>query len=108
MKNVTLSIDDQVLERARKIAAERGTSVNQMIRDYLARETPTETEDAYRARMALVDLAKKSHRGMIGEWDREEAYAERFSRYERADLRGDIGDDASSQVEGRGGDNGRN
>ena len=33
--NVTLSIDDEVLARARKLASQRGTSVNQMIRDYL-------------------------------------------------------------------------
>ena len=35
MKNVTLSIDDKVLDRARKLAAERGTSVNRMIREFL-------------------------------------------------------------------------
>ena len=51
MKNVTLRIDDHVLDRARKLAGERGTSVDQMIRDFLARETGTETEDAARARM---------------------------------------------------------
>jgi hypothetical protein len=33
--NVTLSIDDETLSRARDLAARRGTSLNQMIRDYL-------------------------------------------------------------------------
>ncbi len=33
--NVTLSIDDQVVARARKKAEALGTSLNQMIRDYL-------------------------------------------------------------------------
>ena len=33
--NVTLSIDDETLARARELAARRGTSVNQLIRDYL-------------------------------------------------------------------------
>lgn len=33
--NITLSIDDEVIERARKLAAARGTSVNQLVRDYL-------------------------------------------------------------------------
>lgn len=33
--NVTLSIDDELVERARRIAAGRGTSLNQMIRDLL-------------------------------------------------------------------------
>jgi hypothetical protein len=34
--NVTLSLDDKLLERARKLAARRGISLNQMIRDYLS------------------------------------------------------------------------
>ncbi len=33
--NVTLSIDDQLVERARKRAESIGKSLNQMIRDYL-------------------------------------------------------------------------
>ena len=33
--NVTLSIDEQVVARVRHIAAARGTSLNQLIRDYL-------------------------------------------------------------------------
>jgi len=33
--NVTLSIDDEVIRRARRRAEAMGTSVNQLIRDYL-------------------------------------------------------------------------
>lgn len=33
--NLTLSVDEAVIEKARKLAAARGTSVNQMVRDYL-------------------------------------------------------------------------
>jgi len=33
--NVTLSIDEATLARARELAARRGTSLNQMVRDYL-------------------------------------------------------------------------
>lgn len=33
--NVTLSIDESVMVKARKLASARGTSVNQLIRDYL-------------------------------------------------------------------------
>jgi hypothetical protein len=36
MKNITLSIDEDVLREARKIAAERGTTVNAMVRASLA------------------------------------------------------------------------
>jgi hypothetical protein len=37
--NVTLSLDDKLLNRARRLAARRGISLNQMIRDYLAEVT---------------------------------------------------------------------
>lgn len=35
MKNITLSADETLIERARTEAARRGTSLNQLIRDYL-------------------------------------------------------------------------
>lgn len=34
--NVTLSLDDALLDRARKVASRRGQSLNQMIRDFLS------------------------------------------------------------------------
>jgi hypothetical protein len=37
--NVTLSIDDALVERARRLAAARGTSLNQMIRSLLEEAT---------------------------------------------------------------------
>lgn len=33
--NLTLSVDERVLERAREVAREQGTSVNALIRQYL-------------------------------------------------------------------------
>ena len=33
--NITLSVDDQVVQRARKHAEVLGTSVNQLVREYL-------------------------------------------------------------------------
>ena len=41
---ITLSIDDRVVATARRIAATRGTSLNQLIRDYL--EELTRANDA--------------------------------------------------------------
>ena len=43
--NVTVSLDDKLLERARKLAARRGISLNQMIRDYLSDLTGELTPD---------------------------------------------------------------
>jgi antitoxin component of RelBE/YafQ-DinJ toxin-antitoxin module len=37
--NVTLSLEDDVVEEARKVAAGMGTSLNQLIRDYLRQLT---------------------------------------------------------------------
>jgi plasmid stability protein len=37
MANLTLSIDDQLLKKARKVALEHDSSVNKMVRDYLRR-----------------------------------------------------------------------
>lgn len=33
--NLTIMVDDQVLERARKLAQRRGTSLQELIREYL-------------------------------------------------------------------------
>ncbi len=48
MKNITLSIEEDVLREARKIAAERGTTVNAMVRASLAElvRRKTRTRDA--------------------------------------------------------------
>jgi hypothetical protein len=35
MKNITLAIDDEILEKARVVAAEKRTTVNAMVREFL-------------------------------------------------------------------------
>ena len=40
--NITLSINEQVVAEARRIASRRGTSLNRMVRDYLHQLTPRE------------------------------------------------------------------
>ncbi len=35
-RNLTLTLDENLLRAARKVALDRGTSVNQLVRDYLA------------------------------------------------------------------------
>ena len=37
MKNITIAIDDQTYQRARVKAAERGTSVSALVKQYLAK-----------------------------------------------------------------------
>jgi hypothetical protein len=70
--NVTLSIDDQTLNRARMLAQRRGTSLNQMIRDYL------ESLTARDPGQAVAELQRLWHEeaGDSGgrQWSREDAY----------------------------------
>ena len=107
MKNVTISIDDAMLERAERLAAERGVSVESMVRDLIARETGTETEDAYRARMELVEMARRPDipRRLIP-WSREELYDRGVSGYERDRLRGHGSEGGTGQVGKGDGDHG--
>jgi uncharacterized protein DUF6364 len=78
LMNVTLSIDDQLLEKARRHASATGTSVNQMVRDYLKSVVG---EDDIEADIAL--LKETSGRGDSGgwKWNRDEIYEERLGRY---------------------------
>ena len=70
--NVTLSIDPRVVSKARQIAAVRGTSLNQLIRDYLEDLTRHgDVESALEQLDALwSDSAGRSH----GHWTREELH----------------------------------
>lgn len=44
MKNITVSVPDEVYRRARIQAAERGTSVSALVRDHLEKVTSAETK----------------------------------------------------------------
>jgi Family of unknown function (DUF6364) len=55
-KNITLSVDEDVLQRARVVAAIRKTSVSELVRGFLARLT----EIAVRLDCTLLHLAAKT------------------------------------------------
>lgn len=48
-KNLTLAIDEDLLDRARVLAAMKRTTVNAMVREFLEREVGREGDDARRA-----------------------------------------------------------
>lgn len=79
MKNLTLRIDGKVLERARRVAMEQGTSVNAVIRDYLESYANTHDRRA-EARRQIVEMCRNS-KARIGpegiNWRREELYDRR-------------------------------
>jgi len=74
MKNVTIAIDEGTLRDARRIAAERSTSLNALIRDFLERLTLRESH-ARRARRRIAELCRDSH-AEVGErnWTRDELH----------------------------------
>jgi hypothetical protein len=89
MKNITLSVDEKVLDEVRVIAAKRRTTVNRLVRDYLEQLARGE-EKAGSSRERLLKLIDESP-GRLGPgwtWNREDAYEGRvLPRYQRPDLR---------------------
>jgi len=74
MANLTLSLDDDVLRRARARAAANGTSVNHLVREYLERLAGS-TDSSARARiLALADAAAASSGPGGRSWTRDSLY----------------------------------
>lgn len=81
-RNLTLAIDDDLLDKVRVLAAMKRTSVNEMVRGFLANMVQQETskDEAREALLKLIDESK----GRMGDWrpSREETYSgePRFDR----------------------------
>ncbi len=74
MKNLTLRIDEQVLDRARRVALDQGTTVNALVRDYLSEYALTHDKRA-EARRRIVELCRQSKASSAGvKWKREDIY----------------------------------
>jgi hypothetical protein len=74
MKNITLSVDEGVLAAVRRLAAERNSTVNAMVREYLT-NLAQHHDRASKARARLRQLSKQSS-GRLGEktWTREDLH----------------------------------
>jgi len=70
--NITLSIDEQVVAEARRIASVRGTSLNQLVRDYL--EDLTRHNDMQSVLDELDAMWSESTGRSQGPWTREELH----------------------------------
>lgn len=86
MANLTLSIEDELLRKARVRALDQGTSVNELVRQYLAKLVADEQEERARRKAWIAEfeaLAQKA-RGASGgrKWSRASLYerVERMSR----------------------------
>lgn len=73
MANLTLSLDDSVLQQAREAALRDRTSVNALVRDFLSRYV-----DAKRRRFEVLDaldaIAARSNSRSDQSWSRDELH----------------------------------
>ena len=69
--NVTFSIDDKVLDKARQVAKAQGKSLNQMVREYLQHFTAMAEMDR-----SIDELRQTSLQGHSRSWkfNRQEVY----------------------------------
>ena len=74
MRNITLSVDEAVLTKVRKIAAEQNRTVNSLVRDYLTGLAAHEDRVA-KARSRIRELSRQS-RGRLGRktWSRDDLH----------------------------------
>jgi hypothetical protein len=77
VKNITLSVDENIWAAARRHAAERDSTVNALVRDYLTKLAEHESR-ADRARARLRQLSAQST-GRLGKktWSREDLHDRR-------------------------------
>jgi hypothetical protein len=90
-KNITLSVDEEVLDAARIYAAKQKTTVNALVREYL-NGFASQEKRLEGARKGLLDLIDNSKGRMEPgwKWNREEVYEDRLlPRHERPHLRRD-------------------
>ncbi len=105
MKNITLAVEDDVLAAVRKFAAEKKTTVNGLVRDYLkSLAEQSLNDDAARARQELVKLSETTTFRLPDDWkwNREDLYDRpSLLRHQRAGVRSDREEGGGGQ-EGKG------
>ena len=75
MKNITLAIEDDILDKVRVVAAEKKTTVNALVREFLA-DLANRDERRAQARKQLLRLMDTSEGRMADDWkfDRDETH----------------------------------
>jgi hypothetical protein len=88
MKNITLAVGENVLDRVRVVAAQRKTTVNALVRTYLE-QLAGESDRLERAMRELREMSERTNidLGPGHRFSREDAYADRVSGHERSALR---------------------
>ncbi|MGB9429486.1 MAG: DUF6364 family protein [Gammaproteobacteria bacterium] len=73
MANLTLSLDDDILQKAREAALSERTSVNALVRDYLTNYVDSKSR-RLSAIAALDGVARRSKSRSAKAWTREELH----------------------------------
>ncbi len=80
--NLTITVDEAVLHRARVRALEQGTSVNAVLREFLASYAGADQERQARLRLLALARSSQASSGDQGRtWTREDLYADRVRRH---------------------------
>jgi plasmid stability protein len=74
MANLTITVDDEVLKRARLRATEQGTSVNAVVRDYLEQYAGTRSAQEQALTKLLALSAQASSKRGRRKWTRDELH----------------------------------
>jgi hypothetical protein len=73
MKNITLSLDDELLEAGRQYADRHNTTLNALVRELLAKTVLADRQGAINEMFRLMDANPGNSRGR--RWKREDLYA---------------------------------
>ena len=78
MKNITVTVNDDVYRKARRKAAEHNTSVSRLVADYLrllGKEDELRAERTSRLEELFATQDRKRQKKGVGRFKREEIYA---------------------------------
>ena len=79
--NLTITVDDELLRRARIRALTQGTSVNAVLRKFLESYAGSDAEAAARSRLARLARASSASSGPEGRsWTRNDVYVDRLDQ----------------------------
>ncbi|MFH1983554.1 MAG: DUF6364 family protein [Pseudomonadota bacterium] len=75
MSNITLSVDDEVIKKVRKVAIDKNTTLTAMVREYLVEIANRDHHKKSETIQALEQSIRRLSRDMgIRQWKREDLY----------------------------------
>ena len=80
--NITLSIDEEIMKKVRKIAIDKNTTLTAMVREYLTTVANTDAGLKQQQIAELKDSIRRHARDLGSRtWTRDDLYGERLDRY---------------------------